>query len=178
VNKNDGPFPSCSRRLTLLLGLAPFCADAATPAQDVVATLFQRADEANGHFIRGEMREWFARISPIADDFTLMMPFGGEVFRGVDRSADYLARLSTKFRKGEGRAELLASYVSADIVVLVMIERQRGEVHGLPVQDWSLRVTLVFQRDGGEWVLAHRHADPLVKLRTAAETAPIARGVG
>jgi ketosteroid isomerase-like protein len=35
-----------------------------------------------------------------------------------------------------------------DLAVLVAIERQHGEVGGLPDQDWSPRVTLVFRREG------------------------------
>jgi ketosteroid isomerase-like protein len=47
--------------------------------------------------------------------------------------------------------------------VLVVIERQHGEVGGLPDQDLSLRVTLVFRRTpAGDWELVHRHADALV----------------
>jgi hypothetical protein len=42
------------------------------------------------------------------------------------------------------------------------MERQRGEVGGLPEQDWSLRVTLVFRRDERGWRQVHRHADALV----------------
>jgi ketosteroid isomerase-like protein len=62
------------------------------------------------------------------------------------------------------------------LVVLVAIERQHGEVGGLPDQDWSLRVTLVFRRDGSEWRLVHRHADPLVRGISPELLAAIARG--
>jgi ketosteroid isomerase-like protein len=62
------------------------------------------------------------------------------------------------------------------MVVLVMIERQRGEVGGLPDQDWSLRVTQVYRRDGSEWRLVHRHADPLVNNIGLEQAAAIARG--
>jgi hypothetical protein len=51
------------------------------------------------------------------------------------------------------------------MVVLVTIERVRGEVGGLEEQDWTLRVTQVYRREGGEWQLVHRH---LIRLRTAS----------
>jgi ketosteroid isomerase-like protein len=66
------------------------------------------------------------------------------------------------------------SYASGDMVVLVVIERQRDKV-GLPEQDWSLRVTLVYRREGTEWRLVHRHADPLVRNIGLERAAAIAR---
>ena len=58
--------------------------------------------------------------------------------------------------------EVDASYVTDDLAVLAVVERQRGLVGDLAEQDWSLRVTLVFRRDDGQWRLVHRHADALV----------------
>jgi ketosteroid isomerase-like protein len=60
--------------------------------------------------------------------------------------------------------------------VLVVIERQHGEVGGLPDQDWSLRVTWVFRRDGSEWRQVHRHADPLVHGISLEQLSALARG--
>ena len=65
-----------------------------------------------------------------------------------------------------------------DMAVLVAIERQHGEVGGMPDQDWSLRVTLVFQYEGTEWQLVHRHADPLVHTISMEHMAALARGHG
>ena len=62
------------------------------------------------------------------------------------------------------------------MAVLVAIERQHGEVGGMPDQDWSLRVTLVFQYEGTEWQLVHRHADPLVHTISMEHMAVLARG--
>jgi ketosteroid isomerase-like protein len=61
------------------------------------------------------------------------------------------------------------------MVVLAIIERAHVEVGGLPPQDWSLRVTLVYRREGAEWRLAHRHADPLAKGITLQQAAALAR---
>jgi len=80
------------------------------------------------------------------------------------------------FQAGEADLELVQSYASGDIVVLVVIERQHGEVGGLPDQDWSLRVTLVFRREGSQWRLVHRHADPLVHAISMEHMAVLARG--
>jgi len=39
-----------------------------------------------------------------------------------------------------------------------------------------LRVTLVYRRDGSEWRLVHRHADPLAPGISLAHAAALARG--
>ena len=140
----------------------------------VLAQLTARAENANAAFINGEKRRWYDVVGPIADDFTLMQPLGG-VSRGFDGSASHLARLARTFTRGEATFELVQSYVSRDMAVLVFIERQRAVVAGLPEQDWSLRVTQVWRRRGGAWELAHRHADTLVNKIAMDRTAELAR---
>ncbi|MBR1156314.1 nuclear transport factor 2 family protein [Bradyrhizobium sp. JYMT SZCCT0428] len=125
--------------------------------------------------MRGKMDEW-SRMVRIADDFTLMQPFGGPASRGFDASPERLAQLAKYFRNGGAKLELVQSYASDGLVVLVMIERQHGEVGGLPDQDWSLRVTQVYRKHGSEWQLVHRHADPLVPYVGLETAAAIARG--
>jgi len=53
--------------------------------------------------------------------------------------------------------------------VLVMIERQHGRMGDLADQNMSLRVTHVYRRDGSDWRLVHRHADPLVQTMELPE---------
>jgi ketosteroid isomerase-like protein len=73
--------------------------------------------------------------------------------------------------------DLVQSFASDDFVLLVLIERQHGgEVGGLPDQDWSLRVTMLFRREGGDRRLVHRHADPLVRKCDLHRAAALARG--
>ena len=57
-----------------------------------------------------------------------------------------------------------------------MVERQAGQVGDLPPQDWSLRVTLAFRREGDEWRLVHRHADALVHPIDWSTLSALARG--
>jgi ketosteroid isomerase-like protein len=127
-----------------------------------LAALIERTAEAASALISGNVRRYLALL-PHADDYTLMSPFGGEPIRGHDDSPQNI-EAQERFFAGSGEAELemVQSYVSGDLAVLVIIERQHGVVGGLPEQDLSLRVTLVFRREGAEWRLAHRHADPLV----------------
>lgn len=80
------------------------------------------------------------------------------------------------FKNGTFEQELVQAYGSSDMVVLAIIERQNVEVGGLSAQDWPLRVTLVYRREGVEWRLAHRHADPLVKGVSLEQAAALARG--
>ena len=140
-----------------------------------LAELIQRTTEAAKAYIRGDMRTYFTLIRH-GDDYTLMSPFGGEPERGVDTSPARLDALARFFRGGEADLELVESYASGDLAVLVVIERQHGEVGGLPDQDWSLRVTWVFRRDGSGWRQVHRHADPLVHPISFEQLAALARG--
>ena len=139
-----------------------------------IAELVGSAAEAASAYIRGDIRRYLTLIKH-GDDYTLMPPYGGETARGFDVEA---ARESTPkmFRGGEAELELVETYASGDLAVLVVIERQHGEVGGLPDQDWSLRVTLVFRREGSQWRLVHRHADPLVHAISMEHMAVLARG--
>jgi ketosteroid isomerase-like protein len=136
--------------------------------------LVQCTAEAASAYIRGDIRRYLTLIKH-GDDYTLAPPYGGEPTRGFD-AEEALETTPRMFRGGEADLELVQSYASGDMAVLVAIERQHGEVGGMPDQDWSLRVTLVFRRDGSQWQLVHRHADPLVHAITMEHMASLARG--
>ena len=160
----------------MLAALAlPMAAQAAVDSE-APAELIALAAEKNAAFMRGEMERW-ATLVRIAPDFTLMQPFGGPASHGFDKGAQHLAEMSRYFRNGKTKLEVAQTYSSRDLVVLVMIERQTGEVGGLPEQDWSLRVTEVYRRAGAEWELVHRHADALVHRITLGQLSALARGV-
>lgn len=144
-------------------------------ADEELTELVRRTADAASALIRGDIRTYYALI-PHADDYTLMTPFGGEPRRGVDTSDEALDSLAAFFRGGEASLEVVESYVSTDLVVLAAIERQRGVIGDLPEQDWSLRVTWVFRREGSGWRQVHRHADPLVHGITFEQLSALACG--
>jgi len=144
-------------------------------AGDEVAQLVQRAAAKNAAFMRGDMDSWLSHVH-IAPDFTLMQPFGGAASQGFDASPERLAELSRFFKNGETALDVVQTHASATLVVLVMVERQHGEVGGLPDQSWSLRVTEVYRKSGSEWQLVHRHADPLLHRISLQQAAALARG--
>ena len=147
----------------------------ASDHHDAVAKLIQRSAKSNAALMRGDIEAYRALIT-YTDDFTLMSPFGGKPTRGSQFTSERMAAMGRFFRNGVFEQELVETYSSDDLVVLAMIESQRVEVGGLPAQNWPLRVTLVYRREGKEWRLAHRHADPLVEGITLKQAAALARG--
>ena len=139
-----------------------------------VAALLRLSEESNRALMRGDIDRYNALIS-IPDDFLLMSPFGGRPTRGVEYTPEKMAAMGRFFRNGMLDQELVEAYGSRDLVVLALIEHARVEVGSLPLQDWALRVTLVYRRAGSAWHLVHRHADPLVRGITLERAAELAR---
>jgi ketosteroid isomerase-like protein len=174
--KSDRTVESAVTRRTAIAAAAAATLSAApASANDAVAALIRRVAEKNAAFMRGDMQRW-SDLVPIAPEFTLFQPFGGSATRGFDKSPERLAEMSGFFRNGTSELEVVQAYASEEFIVLATIERQAGEVGGLPLQNWSLRVTEVWRKSASEWQLAHRHADPLVERCSVAQTADLARG--
>ena len=154
---------------------APSFAGPGPAAGEDVARLIEMSAAANTALMRGDVGTYRALVS-YTDDFTLMSPFGGEPTRASELTDERMEAMGRFFRNGTFAQEVVQAYATADLVVLALIERQNVEVGGLPAQDWPLRVTLVYRREGSEWRLAHRHADPLVEGVSLERAAEIARG--
>ena len=147
----------------------------AAPGAERVSDLLGRSAQANAALMRGDAQTYLALVKH-TDDFTLMSPFGGTPTRAADLTAERRQALGRFFRNGTFRQDLVQAYASPDMVVLAVVERAHVEVGGLPAQDWALRVTLVYRRDGADWRLVHRHADPLANGITLDQAAALARG--
>ncbi len=106
-----------------------------------------------------------------ATDMTIFGPFGGEAGAGGPELAARQKRVSSSFRGGTGRCEVVRSIAVDGLLVLVMIERNQVTFEGrTEPHAWDLRTTQVFRRDGNHWVRLHRHADPLLSRRSLDAT--------
>lgn len=126
-------------------------------------------------YVNGDLRT-YAGLAKHASEYLLMPPNGGDPRRGFDGSDEAVEWTARTFRGGQAEVEVFDAYASGDLAVLVAVERQRGTFGELPSQDWSLRITPVFRREGNEWRLLHRHADPLTRPINPELFAAIARG--
>src|SRR5262245_44560489 len=140
-----------------------------------VDDLVRKTEEANQALVRGDI-DLYVKLTRHAKDYSLMNPFGGTPTHGFNDSPERRVGMKKFFKSGTLKQEVVATYASDNLVVLVTIERMHGEVGDVPEQDWSLRVTQVLRRDGQEWELVHRHADPLAPGITVAQAAALAKG--
>ncbi len=118
-------------------------------------------------FARGD-HEPLAKLWSTQDDVTLGNPFGPFV-RGFDEVVHTMQRAASFYRDGEAVGfDLVAKHVTADLALLVEVERLSAKMGGredaTPV---ALRTTSVFRNEGGAWKLMHRHADPITSARSA-----------
>jgi ketosteroid isomerase-like protein len=140
-----------------------------------IADLVAQVEESADALMAGDVDRYLAFIHH-AEDYTLLNPAGGPARRGFDDSPESRRAMAQMFQSGSAKLELIETYASGDLVVLVTLERNHGVVAGLPEQDWSLRVTWVFRRTQSGWELVHRHADPLVHRITPEQLSALAHG--
>jgi ketosteroid isomerase-like protein len=110
----------------------------------------------------------YKRLYSRRDDVTLANPFGPPV-RGWGEVSATLDRAARNYRDGDVVGfENVVTVVGADLAYTVEIESYRAKVGGSDeVTPVSVRVTTVFRREDGAWMLVHRHADPITARRPA-----------
>ena len=102
------------------------------------------------------------------DDITLANPFGPPR-RGWTEVEDALERAAANFRDGRviGYDEV-SKYVTPDIGYILQIEKAEAKIgDSEELSPISLRVTMIFRREGHDWKMVHRHADPITTARPA-----------
>ena len=162
--------------LGILIGVVGYASTSrkVNPDKDV-ADVVSLSEEANLALVSGDIDRYVSLIKH-ANDYSLMNPFGGAPIFGFDDTPERRAGMKQFFKSGTLQQEVVATYQSGDLVVLVTIERVRARIQELPEQDWLLRVTQVYRRIGNGWELIHRHADPLGHSISVEKAAELARG--
>lgn len=126
-----------------------------------VVGLIARARDAHIALMKGDIA-LYRRLMPLDERFTLMSPFGHYSSRGNSYTEAEWMQIGSFFRNGrDSTFEPVQVCAGSDVIVVAAIEYSNVEVGGLPAQPWNLRVTMVFRKQGNQWLLAHRHADPL-----------------
>lgn len=112
------------------------------------------------------------------EDVSLANPLGpplrgpADVRAGIVQGAShFIEGGALRFEEVSSRFEEVSRFSTGDLGYVVQLERHEGRVVGRndPVRI-SLRVTMVFRPEDGEWKVAHRHADPITTPRSV-ETA-------
>jgi ketosteroid isomerase-like protein len=103
------------------------------------------------------------------DDVTLCNPVGPP-FRGREDVERAGAEPSSHFTDGKVAGfDEVSRFVTADLGYIVRIERGQAHIDGSPEPvPYSLRVTMIFRREGEAWKITHRHADPITTPRPLA----------
>ena len=96
------------------------------------------------------------------DDVALANPWGPAV-AGRSAVCEMLDFVGTRFRDGSLRGiERLAAYIGTDVATTHEVERWRVKVGGRDEHsDFELRVSCTYRREGDDWKLVLRHADPI-----------------
>jgi len=99
------------------------------------------------------------------DDVFLANPFGLTAI-GWSQVSDALDLASSKFKDGDVKDfQLIAKYLSAELAVIFKIEKWKAKVGGREeASSFDLRVTTTFRKEGSDWKVIHRHADPIASF--------------
>ena len=131
-----------------------------TPTQSFQDFMAQRL-AASTAFVNGDI-EPLAQISTHTSPATIFGPRGDTV-EGADQVNTVNAQGAAMFEPGgENTFEVMHSAADGDLAYWTGIQRSvvrmRDREDPVPI---DLRVTEVFRREDGRWMLIHRHADPL-----------------
>jgi hypothetical protein len=160
--------------LPILASRAPGGDAGSAPQEDaaLVQKLLVQGEDASRRWINGDSTG-YANLMVHTDRLTIFGPLGGPSPMGWnDRFARAQVAGARQFQGGIlSTVELVQSYVSDSLVVVVKIERNKVRVAGRnQPEEWDERSTEVYAREGLDWKIVHRHSDPLTERRTLDQT--------
>jgi ketosteroid isomerase-like protein len=130
-----------------------------------VLTTWQQAQQRMGAAVQayasGDPGPFRAAYSH-AEDVTVFGGYGGWQ-KGWSEVEHRTAWSSSQYHGGIDVMEFLAEGCSGDLGYTVHLERITTRIgSSAAVVEKTYRVTHIFRREGSEWKLIHRHADPLI----------------
>jgi ketosteroid isomerase-like protein len=127
----------------------------------------RQSRDALDRIVKGDTSGYEALYSR-REDITLGNPFGG-FGRGWEQVLEQLERAASYYRDGRCTGiETVTQVAAGDLAYTVEIERVTAKVGGSSEpSDFAVRVTCVYRREGDDWKLVHRHADPRVSRQPA-----------
>jgi ketosteroid isomerase-like protein len=134
---------------------------------DDVDQLLEQWHPASGEFLKGNP-EPVKKMWSHREDVTLANPYGPPV-RGWEQVAEVIDRAASQVRDGElVSVEIVERHVTPVLAYVVQIERPEAKIGGgEEITPFSLRVTMIFSPEEGEWKIVHRHADPITTPQPA-----------
>ena len=127
--------------------------------------------QALAAIIKGDVEPFLALYSD-ADDITIGNPFGPfAVGRDGTRAAG--TRAARNYRDGEiASFDRIATHATDTLACVVEVERFSVRLAGAAEPaSVALRVTSLYRHEADGWRLVHRHADPIVEIRSAESVA-------
>ena len=136
-------------------------------AADDVDELIERYHLALDEFMKGNP-EPVQKLFSHREDATLANPQGPAV-RGWEQIAEAMERAASTRRDGRFVGfETLAKYVTPELAYVVEVEQLEAKIYGgEDITPYSLRVTMIFRPEDGEWKVVHRHADQITTAQPA-----------
>lgn len=119
---------------------------------------------ALSEFVKGNS-EPVRNIWSQRDDVSLANPLR-PVALGWKQVEDTLQRAASGVRDGEVHFEIIVKRMTPDMAFVVWFEHVKARINNSETHvPFALRVTNIFQPEGGTWKLVHRHADPITSER-------------
>ena len=134
---------------------------------DDVDELIEQYQLALDEFMKGNPKP-VQKLFSHRDDASLANPYNPPV-RGWERIAEVTEHAASLRRDGEATGfEIVSKYVTPELAYIVQIERLKAKVGGREdITPYSLRSTMIFRPEDGEWKVVHRHADPITTAQPA-----------
>jgi ketosteroid isomerase-like protein len=136
-------------------------------AADDVDQLIERYQLGLDEFMKGNpepVKELFSR----REDVTLANPLGPPA-HGWDEVGATIERAASQFRDGRFLSvDMVEKHVTPEFAYTLWLEHAEGKVGGREdIAPATLRVTMIYRPEEGEWKVVHRHADPITSAQPA-----------